>query len=132
MGLFLMPLIMLLIADEGDPLLLMIGIGIVFYAVLIMGLFAVIIQRQSIRQYNNRADEVRIIFNEELFLISSTFQNQPIEQSAPYTIYKKMIITENLILLYMNYNIATIIPKRSIPTEDLEGLIGLLKQYIPY
>jgi hypothetical protein len=109
----------------------MIALGIFFYVILIMAFFAIMIKKQSIRQFKNRAKNVRMIFNDELFLISSTYQDKPIEQSAPYSIYKKMIITNDLVLLYMNYNIATIIPKKSIPAEDVEGLIDLLKQNVP-
>jgi uncharacterized membrane protein len=130
-GLFLIPLAMVVIQEDGDPLGLMIVLGIFFYVVLMMSYFAIIIKRQSIRQYKNRAKNIRMIFNDELFLISSTFQDKPVEQSAPYSVYKKMIITHKLVLLYMNYNIATIIPKRSIAEEDYNGLIELLKQYIP-
>ncbi len=130
-GLFLIPLAMVVIQEDGDPLGLMIVLGIFFYVVLMMSYFAIIIKRQSIRQYKNRAKNIRMIFNDELFLISSTFQDKPVEQSAPYSVYKKMIITHKLVLLYMNYNIATIIPKRSIADEDFNGLMELLKQYIP-
>jgi hypothetical protein len=130
-GLFLIPLMMVFLKEEGDSLGLMIALGIFFYVILIMAFFAIMIKKQSIRQFKNRAKNVRMIFNDELFLISSTYQDKPIEQSAPYSIYKKMIITNDLVLLYMNYNIATIIPKKSIPAEDVEGLIDLLKQNVP-
>ena len=130
-GAFLIPLLMVIMREEDDPLDAMIVIGIILYAILIMSYFAITIKRQSIRQYKNRSKEIRFIFNEELFLFSSLYQEKPIEQSAPYSVYKKMIITKNLVLIYMNYNIATIIPKRCIPEDEFSGLIDLLKHNIP-
>lgn len=131
-GVFLMPLFMFFMKEEGDPFGLMVGIAIVLYALVIMGFFALTIQRQSAKLYKNRSIDIKFSFDDQLFKITNLYNGQPIDQTAPYSIYKKMIETQDLILLYLNYNMATIIPKTSIDSTQLDSFIEFLKKRIPH
>ncbi len=123
---------MFFMKEEGDPFGLMVGIAIVLYALVIMGFFALTIQRQSAKLYKNRSIDIKFSFDGQLFKITNLYNGQPIDQTAPYSIYKKMIVTQDLILLYLNYNMATIIPKTSIDSTQLDSFIGFLKKRIPH
>jgi hypothetical protein len=130
LGLIAVLIIMSVMAEDPESLLFMMIFGTVLYSILISISFYVITNKQITKNYNNRSTEIKIHFDEHSFSQNSLYKEQPVQQTAPYTVFNKIIVTRNLILLYLNFNIAVILPKACITEGKLDDCIVFLKESI--
>jgi hypothetical protein len=104
--------------------------GFVLYVILIAIFFTLIIKVRVKKSLKDSAKDILFEFNEQQFHQTSLYKDQPIDQTGPYVVFKKVVVTKRLILLYIRFNMAIIIPKTSLVEGNVNDFIGFLKERI--
>ncbi len=105
--------------------------GTFLYVTIISIFFTLIIKFRVKRSMKDTAKNILFEFDEQQFHQTSLYKDQPIDQTGPYVVFKKVVITKRLILLYIRFNMAIIIPKSSLVEGNVNDFISFLKERIP-
>jgi hypothetical protein len=117
-------------SDNPEALEFSLIFGFVLYVILIAIFFTLIIKVRVKKSLKDSAKDILFEFNEQQFHQTSLYKDQPIDQTGPYVVFKKVVVTKRLILLYIRFNMAIIIPKTSLVEGNVNDFIRFLKERI--
>lgn len=117
-------------SDNPEALEFSLIFGAVLYVILISIFFTLIIKARVKKSMKETAKNILFEFNDQQFHQTSLYKDQPIDQTGPYVVFKKVVVTKRLILLYIRYNMAIIIPKPSLVEGNVNDFISFLKERI--